>query len=399
MSSRAKGTGTIRQRKDGKWEGQYYFQGKRKSIYGNDFDNVRTRLNKILAEIGERKFIEPSNSPLSEWLLKWLEIYAKPGIKASTYISYETYIRVHINPSIGKVKLKKLNNEALQLFFNEKAVGGRADHKEGGLSAKTLKNMYNMIHEALKQAVHNDIISKNPCDSIKLPKIIPKEMRVLSLSEEKRLLQAVKSSDKIMTAGVIIALYTGLRIGELCGLKWNDVNIAQGYLLVRRRIRRQKFVENLDEQVIDTNQDGRDNKTALFIGDVKTTRSNRKIYLPNPASEVLIKLEQYIEKNRSLSGYEFNKDDFVLFNEFGLPYDPRTYVDIFKALIKTAGLPPTNFHALRHTFATRALEMGMDINTLADILGHAQPSTTLNKYGHCLDDQKKKEMRKFNDLF
>lgn len=135
-----------------------------------------------------------------------------------------------------------------------------------------------------------------------------------------------------------------------------------------------------------------------MIGNVKTAKSKRKIYLPDKVVEALKKLKAWQEQHKTPGNKSFNKMDFVLCTELGKPVDPRTYEDIFKRYITKAGLSHTNFHALRHTFATRALEQGGDLNTVADLLGHAQPSTSLNMYGHSVDDRKRRMMLLFNTL-
>ena len=199
---RANGEGTIRQRKDGRWEGLYTANYKRKSVYGKTQDEVRKKLNKVLNDIDSGMYIENNNITFGAWLDEWLEVYAKPSVKLSTYGSYEGYIRNHIKPEIGKVKLSVLRADILQKFINQKLTKGRCDKvkdintnklvtKKGGLSEKTIKNMYNMIHSALKQAYRNGLINQNVSELITLPKQKKKEMRVLSLEEQKAYLFSV----------------------------------------------------------------------------------------------------------------------------------------------------------------------------------------------------------------
>lgn len=398
MNKKAKGTGYIRKRANGMWEGQYHIDNKRKSIYGKDYNEVRSRLNKIYAEMLTDTYVEPSSITYGEWLLEWLDTYSKPIIRKSTYISYETYIRAHITPKLGNIKLKNLNTDKLQKFFNDKAAGERLDNRTGGLSTKTLRNLKNMMHLALEQAKANELIVKNPVDAVKLPRQQPKDMRVLSPDEQSQLESVLESSDEILAQGILVALYTGVRIGELLGLLWSEVDFDDGCIFIRRSIRRQKRLDdyNDDDYTIIDALSPENNKTAIMIGQVKTTKSRRSLYLPGKAMEALKKLKAWQDEMKKQMGKHFNPMGFVFCNENGLPLDPRYYQDVFYRHIKKAKLSHTNFHALRHTFATRALEKGGDLNTVADLLGHAQPSTSLNMYGHSFDDRKRKFMALFN---
>lgn len=393
---RASGEGTIRQRKDGRWEGLYSFNYKRKSVYGKTQEEVRKKLNNVLNDIDNNRYTDNPNISFGDWLDEWLEVYAKPYVKLSTYGSYEGYIRNHIKPEIGRVKLSALKGSILQKFINQKLKGGRCDKikdkvtnklvtKKGGLSEKTIKNMYNMIHSALKQAYKNGLVNKNVSELITLPKQKRKEMRVLSLNEQKALQTAVQGER--LGIGIIISLYTGIRLGELLGLKFDDIDFEAETITIRRTLNRLKVFDNPDK------------KTDIVIGEPKTIKAKRII----PLQDFLIpllkthRIKILTERMKVLNMYK--NDGFVICNEFGGYIEPRTYQDFFKRMLKKAGIENTNFHTLRHTFATRALETGFDVKVLADILGHADASTTLNKYAHALPDHKKTSMEKLSCLY
>ena len=394
MSKTNTGTGSIRQRKNGGWEGQYWLNGKRKSIYGKTKDEVRIRLNRILADILSNEHTEESGLTLQDWSTAWLRDYAKPTVRHSTYLTYEGYCNKHVIPAIGNIRLKNLDVDALQKFFNDKAIGGRLDGESGGLSSKSLLNMRNMLHLVFKQAVFNQLLSRNPLEAVKLSRVEPKEMRVLSKSEQAALEKVVGGSLDPIAGGIIIALYTGLRIGELMGLEWDDIDFGDNpYLKVRRIVVRQAKPSEADPDYEILTEGV---KTALMLGKVKTLKGNRTVYLSNHAVDALKRLRTRQQELKRSFGRGFNPKGFVFCNADGMVIEPRTYMDVFYSYAKVAGIPHANFHALRHTFATRAIELGMDINTLADMLGHAQASTTLNRYGHSLDDQKRREIAKFN---
>ena len=393
---RANGEGTIRQRKDGRWEGLYTINYKRKSVYGKTQDEVRKRLNKVLNDIDNGMYIENANITFGAWLDEWLEVYAKPSVKLSTYGSYEGYIRNHIKPEIGKVKLSVLRADTLQKFINQKLTNGRCDKvkdaetkklvtRKGGLSEKTIKNMYNMIHSALKQAYRNGLVNQNVSELITLPKQKRNEMCVLTVDEQRALQIAVQGER--LGIGILLSLFTGIRLGELLGLKFEDIDLDAKTITIRRTLNRLKVFDNPDK------------KTDIVIGEPKTNKAKRVIPLQDFLIPLLKAHKAEIIKERFKASNMYKNDGFVICNEFGGYIEPRTYQDFFKKMLKKAEIKNTNFHTLRHTFATRALENGFDVKVLADILGHADASTTLNKYAHALPDHKKTSMEKLSCLY
>ncbi len=393
---RANGEGTIRQRTDGRWEGLYTINYKRKSVYGKTQDEVRKKLNKVLNDIDSGIYIENNNITFGAWLDEWLEIYAKPSVKLSTYGSYEGYIRNHIKPEIGKIKLSVLRADVLQKFINQKLINGRCDKvkdintnklvtKKGGLSEKTIKNMYNMIHSALKQAYRNGLVNQNVSELITLPKQKKNEMCVLSLNEQKALQTAVQ--DERLGIGIILSLFTGIRLGELLGLKFEDVDFENKTITIRRTLNRLKVFDNPDK------------KTDIVIGEPKTNKAKRVIPLQDFIIPLLKSHRARILMERMKASNLYKNDGFIMCNEFGKHLEPTIYQNFFKNMLRKAEIQETHFHTLRHTFATRALENGFDVKVLADILGHADASTTLNKYAHALPDHKKASMEKLSCLY
>ena len=417
MRKRGQNEGTIRKRVDGRWEARAIIgrtidgKPKFKYIYRKTRAEVASELSKVLAELAEDAYIDETKVTFVGWLKTWLETYAKPSIKLSTYTSYETYIRGHITPYFKNLKLKDLNPKILQDFFNTKLTGGRLDNKEGGLSDKTLKNLYNMVHASLKQAYLNEMIKKNICEFTKVPKVSRKEMRVLTREEQTNLITA--SRNHRLGIVVVLDLFTGMRLGEILALRWNDIDFNKNLISVKNTIKR-VTTHNSDER-----------KTEIILDTPKTENAYRVIPLIN---EIKIELKNHLKiqnKEKQISGTAYNNKNFVFCNEIGKPYDQKTFKNYYNKILLECGLiesrpktirdkikkglkskpkpkgssPNVTFHTLRHTFATRAIEQGMDVLVLSKILGHSDPSTTLNKYGHVLPNHKKDNMEKIRELY
>lgn len=391
------GTGYIRQRTDGRWEGQYYFNGERKSCYGATEEECQGTLNIIFGKIYRGVYREGSLMPLYAYLHHWHYKYTE--IKPSTHSNYDTYIENHIfHSKLGSIPLKKLSVDDLCDFFKEKQTSGRLDGKVGGLSAKTLRNIRNMISEALDFAVNNlRLIDINPCKGVKTPKVLPPPIKVYTDTHQHQIEKAALEHENVNALMVLIDLYTGLRIGELCALSWTDFGEDKEYFDIRRIIERLSIEwadYRSDYQRIHIVNAKPNSKTALYLGTPKTEKGKRRVYTSEQARFGFEKIEAY-QKSCGI----YRDDGFVFLQRNGNPYEPRAYNNLYRDILKRADVDYRNFHTLRHTFATRAYELAFDIPTLSEILGHAQKSTTENMYGHSLDDTKKKAMAKFNRGF
>ena len=242
---RTNGEGSIYKRKDGRWTAQYVDDGKRKFILGKTQAEVKTKLRDAFNDI-EKGITVNGDLTLGEWMQNWLEQYARPSIRNSTYISYETYVRAHVIPSIGTIKMKNLTVDTFQRFFNEKVKLGRFDRK-GGLSAKATKNLFTMMKIAMEQAKENDLNKKNFLEGVKLLRIEQQEKRVLNIDEQQKLIKAVQGSSEPTAFGINLALFTGVRIGELLGLKWENVDFDNNKIYIKETVSRLKnFDENED---------------------------------------------------------------------------------------------------------------------------------------------------------
>lgn len=383
--------GYVRQRKNGLWEGQYQFQRRSRSVYGETKEEVAFQLEKVITSIEEGNYVHPNGYTLHAWLREWVQIYARPTLRPATFTNYELIIERHFSTKIGKVKLENVSTTMLQNFFNEKLKSGRADGKVGGLSPKTLKNIKYMLHVAFEQAYFRQLVSRNPVDGIRLPVPDGREQRVLTALEKSRICAHAATIRTPAAKGVIILLSCGLRRGELLGLRWQDVDLEQGTVKIRHTLSRLKKFKIEDSAYpyirLDTYAPKK-NQTAIYLGPVKTRKSARTIYLPEKAIQAFLELRQ-IDDELAYGEQGFNPHDLVFCSEEGHPLDAKVLEDSFWSILSALHLKRVNLHATRHTFATEALQKTTDIITVSEILGHAKPSTTLDMYGHTFDSRKR----------
>lgn len=302
---------------------------------------------------------------VSDFMRYWLYSIVQPHVKASTFSNYATILDKWIKPFLGNKKLGKVGKEDVQRFISVLL--------EHSLSAGTVRNIYSVLYAAMKKAQEYDYIYVNPCEGIDLPKPKTKEARVLSLQEQKQLEQTAREDENGFA--ILLAIYTGLRVGEIGALKWNEVDLENGVIYVSQTIQR-----------IQCYSHGAETKTELVIGSVKSCCSARVIPLPTCI------IEQFKAHK------EISSDEYV-FTCHGHPLEPRVLQYRFKVLLEKAGLDDMNFHALRHTFATRCMELCFDIRTLSEILGHASAKMTLDRYGHSQMEHKRVAMNTLNQLF
>lgn len=348
------------------------------------YAKTRAEATKILHEeeykIHISEMVDPTSTKLIDWLRIWLETYMKNSLKQSTYTSYKGYIENHLAPAFPALKLKDLTSKLLQDFYNYKLT-------EEGLSPKTITNLHRCLHKALKQAVLEHHLNFNPCDAVNLPRNEKPQVEILTREEQERL---IYTSYKFRYGIFIrLTLATGIRLGELLGLRWEDIDTRKNMLNIRRTLNRLSKVD----------YNGVGNSTEIVIQEPKTKNSVRSI----PLMQITIKeLQQWrnIQFADARTAEEiYNDSGFIVTNQTGGYIEPRTFKDYYDEILEASGLGHYTFHALRHTFATRALEQGMDSKTLSTLLGHYSVSFTLDTYTHVLDSQKHEEMKLMEDLF
>ncbi len=367
----------IYKRKDGRWEGRLFYvdpvTGKRKyrSVYAQSCAKVRMQMDQLVHGEGASMI----RVTLQEWLESWLRDYVAPSVRPSTYAAYQRYMMHHVCPALGKFPLHTLHTAQLQIFCNEQA---RRGHRNGGaLSPSTVRQIHCILSMALRQAVKNGLIMNNPCDGVVLPRVQKREMRVLSREEQGRLMQLLRGEHSACAVGIQISLMTGVRVGELCALHWRDVDFR------RHSIRVNFTMQRLPAQ---------GGSTCMVLSPPKTNSSCREIPMPHLLEEILLEYRQGLKEASR------QPESPLLCNSKGQPLDVRTVQYAFQRWMQRAQLCHANFHALRHTFATRAVELGMDGKTLSELLGHSDPSVTMRRYVHALDDHKQAQIQRM-DIF
>ena len=385
----ANGSGTIRKRADGRWEGIYsagYDQqtGKliRKSIYGKNQKEVRQKLSKVTTEIDEGLYLEPAKMTLSDWMDLWYKEYTFDK-KYSTLKGYKAQINKHIRPGIGKYNLSQLNPMILQRFFNHLS---EPDEKGKVLSPKSIKNIYIILSGILEQAVENEMISKNPCKKVKLPKVYNKQITPLTDKQVKDFLEII-STDEIYGTILRVIVFTGLRLGEAMGLTWDCVDFEKGALNINKQLQRRP------------QKDGGSTLTSVKSG-------KPRILKPAPFVMQLLKIrytEQIMQKQRSedlwlaWSNEEEHKKALVFTNLQGGYLIPKRVYLHFKSAAVAIGAPDARVHDLRHTYAVLSLQNGDDIKTVQENLSHASAAFTLDVYGHVSDRMKKESANRMEE--
>jgi len=381
---RGNNEGSIFKRNDGKWCSQLTVgknldgSPKRKYFYGKTRQEVSQKMNKAINSLMTGSFVDSSSITVAEWLHIWLFEYKRNSVRPSTFDSYETLSRVHICPALGIIKLKDLRPEHLQNFYNEKF--------QSGLSTRTIKYLHTIMHAALKQAIKNNLVVRNVSEATTLPKQKKSEIKILSIQEQTKFINAL-DGDRLKAA-FILALSTGVRQGELLALRWKYVDLVEGTIKIRSNLQR---VNNSDPNV--------PTKTILIFQEPKTQNGNRTIPLPDAIVEILKQHRKSQLEEKLVAGELYENNDLVFATVLGKPIDPKNLVRRFKLLLKQAELDYINFHALRHTYATRLLEINEHPKVVQELMGHSDVRITLDIYSHVMPEIKKEAANKINHLF
>lgn len=361
--------GHIKRRAEGSWT--LWFElgkdenGKRKqktvTVRGTKRDAQR-ELNRILHELNTGAFVEPAKMTVAQYLERWLADYAKTNVSAKTYEGYDEFIRIHLAPALGSYLLSKLTPLHIQNYYSQALQSGRRDGK-GGLSARTVLHHHRVLRAALQQAVKWQLLVRNPADAVDPPRPERKEMQVLTASEMARLLEGVK--DSRMYIPILIAVSTGLRRGEVLGLRWQDIDFNAGTLSVRQALQRTK-------------------ETGLVFKQPKTQKSRRKVALPPFVVEELLRHRAAQDEQRRLLGSRYQDYNLVAAHPDGTPMNPNGVTIAFRNLIRKSGVTIVRFHDQRHSHATHLLQENVHPKIVSERLGHANIGITLDTYSHVL---------------
>jgi integrase len=372
---RGNGEGSITKRKDGRWMARYTVHTakgpKRRHIYGRTRQEVAAKLAKAMADRDGGVELDPSRVTMSEYLQRWLKDSVKGNVRPITFESYERLVRVHMVPALGHVKLKALSPAHLQGFYR--------DRLDAGLSPCTVQRLHAVIHRALKQALRWGLVPRNVSEATDPPTAQRKEIRPLTPEQVRTLLKAAQGDR--LEALYVLAITTGLRQGELFGLKWEDVDLAAGRLSVRR--------------TLTTPKGGR------RLGPPKRSKSRRSVKLTARAVEALrVHRERQLKEREKLA--ELWQDHaFIFATQVGTPLNRHNYFRrCFKPMLQKAGLPHTvRFHDLRHTCATLLLSKNVNPKVVQELLGHANISQTMDTYSHVLPDMQERAASAMDDIF
>ena len=364
---RKKGEGSVRQRKDGRWEGRvvigYDEKGlpRTKNVLAKTKRECQEKLKQLRETVtGSKTEKVRPEMPFGEWLDFWYQNYVKPQIRPTTQANYEAKIYQHIIPELGKIPLNQLAQKDLQQFYARMKTGGRLIRTEQfgkGLSDSMVRGLHAACRSALEKAVQEDLIRTNPAVGCKLPPKRGREMQVLGREELQRFL--IQAQAESYFELFLLDLCTGLRRGELLALQWDDLDFKTGVLTVNKQVYEVK---------------GR-----LQVSVPKTRASIRRLVLPPGVVEVLRAYRETVD-SRWMFPSPVKED---------VPMTPGAVRRRLQIILERAGCKKIRFHDLRHTFATLSLESGMDVKTLSAMLGHVSAATTLDIYTHITDDMQR----------
>lgn len=366
---RANGEGSIRKKPNGRWEGRFTVgidpnTGKaiQKSVSAKTQAECKEKLKRAIRDNRGIPVDHNGDYTVADWCRLWFETYSKPNIRYNTAKSYENIIEQHIIPAIGAVKIKQLTSIHVQRMYNEAKTNGRVQRfdkqRDPALSNGFVRRIHMVLHGALQQAVKERIIPYNPCDNCRIP---PKEKKEMSIIPPERVGVYLQEAEKYGVLPMfMLELTSGLRRGELLALLWDDLDVKNCIISVSKQV---------------TRSDG-----DLVVTEPKTKNSVRKVAVPKQTMEMLVR------------EHEQHPDNPILFPSprTGGYWSPDALSRVNKKLLKAAGIDEkVRFHDLRHTYATLAIANGVDVKTLASMLGHHSAGFTLDTYTHVTNDMQK----------
>lgn len=371
----------IYKRKDGRWEGRYIKGHINKKIkygyvYARTYKEVKEKLCKISGIIPDKETavlpvlkLQP-HATFETVALSWLNSL-KPQLKESSIVKYTNVLTVHLIPCFGGCNIESVTRDDIIGFSNKLLFSG--GKKGNGLSPKTVNSIISVLKGIFVYASQHEKLAVEDISrvSVKQPQ---KPMRILSIAEQQKLSSFLCRDLTLINLGILVCLYTGIRIGEICALKWEDISFDEKYLYIDKTMQR---IQNQENSV---------HKTSILISEPKSGCSIRRIPLPDNIFQLIV--------SARCPG-----NTYFLTGQASAFVEPRSLQNHFKAAIKACNIKDANFHALRHTFATRCVELGFDVKSLSEILGHASVNITLNRYVHPSMELKQRNMDMLSELF
>lgn len=359
----------IYKRQDGRWEGRVLKRdGNYQYIYAKTYKEVKARKRSLQESQGPDK-ARIAMAGAAELFEAWLSGELRTRIKPSTYESYYRCTKKYIIPffKCPAISRQPVGDAAAQFV--------RQINHSTDLSDAYKRKIISIFKTALREILRDSDRLSGVMEKIRLPRADCTQIKVFSIREQRAIEDAAIQQGSMYALGIVLCFYTGLRLGEICALKWGDIDLEAGTMSITRTVSR---IKNFEQDAA---------KTSLVVGRPKSHKSLRKIPLPS----------FFVQLVEGMHGCVRNDENYLLTGKL-IPPDPRTYQRYFKSILLQADIADRKFHAIRHTFATRALELGVDIKTLSDILGHAKVSITLDIYAHSLFDQKRIAMEKLNEM-
>lgn len=376
MGKRGDGEGTIRQRKDGRWEAMYSFRDERgnlqrRSLYAKTQREVREKLTTAIAALDRGQPPLTDRQTVAQFLDRWLADVVKPSVRPKTYESYRQIVRLYLAPTLGQHRLAKLTPQHVQSLMNEQLTAGRAP--------RTVLYMRAVLRRALGQALKWGLVARNVATLVDPPRSQRHDIRPLTPEQAGQFLTAARGDR--LEALYAVAVSVGLRQGEILGLRWEDVDLDAGVLRVRVALQRL------------------DGKPQLV--EPKTRQSRRTLPLPAVVVRQLHAHRTRQREERLLAGERWQGAGWglVFTNTLGGPLEPRNLTTRYKALLARAGLPNIRFHDLRHSCASLLLAQGVPMRLIMDILGHSQIGLTMNTYAHIFPELQRQAADAMDRLF
>mgnify|MGYP005766216533 CR=1 FL=1 len=376
---REAGSGTIFKREDGRWQGQFVSgrnpeTGKliRHSVYGKTQREVAAKLREATASIDRGTYQEPNKLTVAEYAKEYFSTCAV-NLSHNTQVSYKRILDKHILPALGKVKLTDLNHRQVQRFVTSLSA-------QKGLSAKTVRNIHGVLHNMLESAVRDELLLRNVSERCSLPRVTQHQVRAITTAELSRFLQAIDG--KQFRNIFFIDIFSGLRLSEILGLRWDDVDFDYDCIYVRQQLQQKQIKGDF----------------SYFLAPPKEGKQ-RKIILAQNAMQVLRhQRTKQLEQQLAAGALWDNSLHLVFTNDFGQPLNRRTVYKHLKRILLDCGMGNYTFHSLRHSFATISLENGDDIKTVQTNLGHYAASFTLKTYVHVSDQMQRNSAARMDAL-